>query len=331
MPDSASAPAPKIHDLLAEPGLAPVGSPQASAAMQATQQDARHLLALMVNGEIIAKAALWPETTHLLDGRKVGFIGGFQAKCAESGAAILAAACEKLREAGAELAVGPLDGSTWRAYRLATGSQGETPVPPFLLEPQNPDWYPTLWLNAGFSPLAEYYSSLVCELERADPKVGRARERLLTDGVTFHALDLDNWERELAEIHALSLIAFTPNFLYEPLPLEAFAAGYAKARALVDPQLVLLARRGGVLAGYCFCLPNPPMPGSVIVKTLAVLPGREFAGLGSVLLEETQGRAAELGYQCAIHALMHEGNRSRNLSSKYGEVFRTYALYAQPL
>ena len=279
--------------------------------------------------EIFAQAALWLETQHLLDGKSVGFIGAFSALDEDSAREVLQTAEDKLSMAGAEWAVGPIDGSTWRSYRFLTGSEGN--IPPFLMEPANPDWYPKVWESAGYKPVAEYYSSFVTDLRHRDEQVVRAAERLAAAGVTFEPLNLERWEAELAEIHELSLIAFTPNFLYEPLPLEHFAASYAKARALVKPELVLLARQEGKLVGYCFCLPNPYLASSVIVKTLAVLPGRGLAGLGAVLLEEVQHRAADLGFASAIHALMHENNRSRNLSMRYGKPFRTYALYGKEL
>jgi hypothetical protein len=46
---------------------------------------------------------------------------------------------------------------------------------------------------------------------------------------------------------------------------------------------------------------------------------------------EVQQRAAALGYTRAVHALMHEQNVSRNISRRYAETIRRYALFAKRL
>ena len=51
----------------------------------------------------------------------------------------------------------------------------------------------------------------------------------------------------------------------------------------------------------------------------------------SLLVAEVQQRAARLGYARAIHALMHESNVSRNISRRYAQTIRRYALFAKRL
>jgi GNAT superfamily N-acetyltransferase len=70
---------------------------------------------------------------------------------------------------------------------------------------------------------------------------------------------------------------------------------------------------------------------TAIVKTLAVLPQRRFAGLGSHLLAANRRAARGLGYRRLIHALMHESNKSRSISARYASVFRHYTLFAKQL
>lgn len=70
---------------------------------------------------------------------------------------------------------------------------------------------------------------------------------------------------------------------------------------------------------------------TVIIKTVAVLPGRAYAGLGNVLVARVQAIAYALGYRRAIHALMHDSNNSRNLSDRYARSIRRYTLYARKL
>ena len=68
----------------------------------------------------------------------------------------------------------------------------------------------------------------------------------------------------------------------------------------------------------------------VVVKTCAVLPGRRFAGLGTVLLDCVERNAQSAGFGYAIHALMHERNLSVN-GARDAQVIRRYALFSRSL
>ena len=89
--------------------------------------------------------------------------------------------------------------------------------------------------------------------------------------------------------------------------------------------------------GFVFALPDLMQKrrgetlDTVIVKTVAVLPGRRQAGLGSVLVALAHDGARRLGYRRSIHALMHESNQSLNLSAHYARPFRRYTLFAKEL
>jgi GNAT superfamily N-acetyltransferase len=280
------------------------------------------------------EALLWWRQVPALPGETLGVIGGF---CAESEAAageVLAGAAERLRAAGCTRAVGPMDGNTWRRYRLVTDIGTE---PPFFLEPANPPEWPAWWRQAGFTPLAEYYSSATRDLAARDLRLVGVTARLAAAGVVIRPLAGARFEEELGGIYDVSVASFRDNFLYTPLPREEFFAQYRAVQARVQPELVLLATQAGRTVGYVFALPDwaqaqrgEPVT-TMIVKTLAVLPGRAFAGLGAWLLDEVQAAGARLGFGRAIHALMHETNKSRNLSAHTAETIRRYTLYSRRL
>ncbi|HEX2099923.1 MAG TPA: GNAT family N-acetyltransferase, partial [Candidatus Synoicihabitans sp.] len=127
------------------------------------------------------------------------------------------------------------------------------------------------------------------------------------------------------------------NYLYTPLPREAFIAQYRAVQARVRPELVLLAEHAGRAVGYVFAVPDLAQAqrgepvSTFIVKTLAVLPGRTYAGLGALLLAAVHDAARGLRFQRVIHALMHENNRSRNLSAHYAQTIRRYTLFSRVL
>jgi len=281
-----------------------------------------------------AEASLWWTHVPALSGERLGVIGGFAATGSVAARRILARAEGELRERGCSLAIGPMDGNTWRSYRFVTEAGAE---PPFFLEPANPPEWPASWRLNRFEPLAEYYSSATDDLTTRDPRLDAAAARMACAGIAIRALDPAHFEEELARIYEVSVVAFQDNYLYTPLPMEAFFAQYRAIRGRVKPELVLLAEQAGSPVGYVFAMPDyaqaqraEPVT-TVIVKTLAVLPVRSNAGLGALLLGKVHEAALALGFTRAIHALMHETNKSRNLSARYARTIRRYTLFAKRL
>lgn len=293
-----------------------------------------HWLRLDADGAPTARVSLWwtsapPHATH-----RLGVIGHYAATDERSGTELLHHAAARLAERGCTLAVGPMDGNTWRRYRLVTERGAE---PTFFLEPDNPSEWPVHWTGAGFTALASYFSALNPDLTHEDTQVARAGERLSRIGVRLRPLDTTNLDADLRRIYAVSARAFTANFLYTPLPEADFLAQYSALRERMRPELTLLAELDGEAVGYVFTLPDWQQAArgeavdTAIVKTVAVLPERRCAGLGAWLVAETQRAARALGYRRAIHALMHESNNSLNLSGRYATPFRRYTLFGKEL
>ena len=277
-----------------------------------------------------ASASLWWTRVPPWPGEKLGVVGRFEASDREVAIELLERARFRLIAAGCTLAIGPMDGNTWRSYRFVSDAGRE---PPFFLEPSNPEAWPRWWSEAGFAPVAEYTSTITEDLAHQDNRIESASRRLERAGVTLRPLLVEEFDRELARIHTVSLAAFRHNFLYTPISTEAFVGQYQPLRERVQPELVLLAEAAGEPVGYVFGVPDfaqaqrgEPVT-QFIVKTLAVLPGRAFAGLGAVLLARVHEHGRQLGYRRVIHALMHESNSSRNLSAHYARTIRRYTLY----
>jgi GNAT superfamily N-acetyltransferase len=269
-----------------------------------------------------------------LPGERVGVIGGFAATSSETAGRVLSFAEAELKVRGCTLAVGPMDGNTWRRYRFVTDAGTE---PPFFMEPTNPPEWPAWWRTAGFEPLAEYYSSATEDLTTRDPRLDGAAARMAAAGISIRPLDPARFEEDLTRIYDVSVVSFQDNYLYTPLPREDFFVQYRAIQERVKPELVLLAEQAAKPVGYVFAVPDyaqaqrgEPVT-TVIVKTLAVLPSRANAGLGALLLGRVHEAAESLGFTRAIHALMHETNKSRNLSARYAQTIRRYTLFAKRL
>ena len=294
----------------------------------------RHLLTLNDRDQLTARASCWWSATPAIAGQRVGLVGHYAAADGASADQVLGAACAALADAGCTLAIGPMDGNTWRRYRWIVERGDE---PPFFLEPDNPDSAPAEFVRAGFEILATYTSAISDDSSIEDPRLAAAESRLSARGVRIRPLDRQRARDELRAVYRLSLDAFSGNYLYTPIGEDEFLQQNEKALPFVDPDLVLLAERDAALVGYLFGIPDVLERArgerieTFIVKTVAVASGSGHAGLGSLLVGRAQQLARAKGYGRVIHALMHDRNVSRNISRRYARTMRRYALYSRRL
>lgn len=255
--------------------------------------------------------------------RSAGLLGHYEASGPEAGVALLRQGCARLAELGAALAVGPMNGSTWRRYRLSLPGPAAFPG-----EPENQPRYAADFEAAGFRALERYES-------RSADLNGPGGGAQLPEAVRRHwdgrsrPLDLGRFEAELALIYALSIQAFDSAVLYTPIGKEAFLAQYRPLKTLYDPDLVRLVEDGhGALRGYMVSYAHQ---GRVILKTLACRPDSRGRGLGPWLICEAERIGRAKGCSQAIHALMHQDNRSASISRRWTQAWRSYVLFARDL
>ena len=297
-----------------------------------------HLCAVGTGAELRAHCSLWWRHTPDFEGRRAGAIGHFASADEEASAALIKYATTRLRDEGCILAVGPMDGNTWRRYRFVTDNgSGEQVELPFFLEPANPPEWPQQFVRAGFTPLAEYYSALNDDLSRADRRLHAIAERLEKAGVHVRSAAGSEMLDQLKRIYAVSRVSFTHNFLYTELPEADFLAQYTPMLPRIRPELILLAEREGELVGYLFGVPDFAQAArgqaidTFLIKTVAILPEPSLRGLGGLLVGLAHEAGQRLGFKRCIHALMHEDNVSRNISNHYAVTMRRYTLFSREL
>jgi GNAT superfamily N-acetyltransferase len=292
-----------------------------------------HLCALGESGDAQARCSLWWKETPKHEQDRVGTIGHYAAASDAAAKAMLKGAEKYLRQAGCTLAIGPMNGNTWRSYRHVT-EQGDRP--PFFLEPTNPPEWPAQFVEAGFVSIASYFSAINCDLSQTDSRTESSEHRMADAGVTIRSAHA-NLREELRGIYRVSRIAFQKNFLYTELPESDFAAMYEPVLPRTRPELVLIAEREGQCVGYLFAIPDLAQAArgesidTFIIKTVAILPEPELRGLGSLLVARTQQVGHSLGFRQCIHALMFENNISLNISRHYASIMRKYVLYSKDL
>lgn len=252
------------------------------------------------------------------DGRPAATIGEVKITEATAGAALFAQALMLIRDSGLDRVLGPMAGNTWHSYRLVSESDG---TPPFMMEPPQDALAAAAFAEAGFTPVARYFSArLPLDKVAHTPPPQTTAFRIETwDGTDPDAL--------FREVYALSVTAFAGNAFYTPVTEAAFLDLYRPMVPLMKPELILFARRpDGSLAGYLFAVPDysaGPETKTAILKTYASLE----PGAGRHLVHACNSAARDQGYHTIIHALIHDDNRSAERSRmERAMIFRRYDL-----
>ena len=141
-----------------------------------------HVCVLSQEGLAQARCSVWWTNVSPYRQHRVGVIGHYAATNDETAAAVLAAALEQLRKAGCTIALGPMNGTTWRSYRFVTERGGQ---PAFFLEPTNPEQWPRQFERVGFSSLASYFSALNDDVSRPDPRLDEMKKKIAAAGITI--------------------------------------------------------------------------------------------------------------------------------------------------
>lgn len=323
------------------------GLPRVELCMLYRQMPDAFLMYIEPGGVARARCALWWSNTPDYQYADVGLVGHYYANDSEAACAVLETALHVLAQQGCTLAVGPVDGSMWETHRLVTASSDELP---FLLEPGHPAHFAAHFFNMGFDVLATYTSALVPDLAAAVPtRVARRTARwarlATTEGITLRHLtaaeveDPRRMHALLQRVLQLSLDAFAANLLYTPITETAFFLIYGGLlnRVALVPELIWVAEQNHDLVGVVFALPDGLQPhhgavvDTVVLRTLAVSRAFMGMGLGGLLVDCAQAQALALGYRRAIHALMPDGSRARDIDAANKLPIRQYALFARPL
>ncbi|MFZ5553346.1 MAG: hypothetical protein ACOZCO_09540 [Bacteroidota bacterium] len=222
--------------------------------------------------------------------------------------------------------IGPMNGSTWNAYRFCVEKTGN----PFFLEPDQPDWYPEQFHLSGFDILADYISSRQTLLHPMDERTKNRKAELENENIEFRKFRKNNFYEEINKLYPLCIKTFSENFLYTPLSETEFLALYEPLLSVMNENIIFIAEDNGQPAGFIFGLDdllNKNQKG-LIVKTLARDNNEKYKGIANVLSGLITQYAFENNYSYLIHALMIENNASVKVSSNYhGNISSRYRLY----
>jgi len=284
---------------------------------------------LTVNNVPKARYALYNNPDLFYKGKKVICIGSYE--CVEDdniSKEILNHAYSKAKKLGAEIIIGPMEGSTWANYRFSLSND----IPNFFTEPFHHIYYNKQFTNIGFKLIEKYFSNSIKDLPYDDDFINIIGKKLKDKGLIVRNLDVTDLKNELYNIGAFTIEAFKKNLLYTPLKPEEFVAKYYKLKEYLVPELIFIAEDfNKVIHGIYFGIPDyfDSESKTVIIKSIA----RKFdtpykKDIINLLMHKFRKQINISGFENEIHAFMHFNNSSRTVSERYeGKPFKTYGLY----
>ncbi len=248
----------------------------------------------------------------------------------EAAKTLLNSAFEIAKEKDYTYIIGPMNGSTWKAYRFIDSQTN----PLFFTENLHQHYYSQQFEANGFGAISHYLSQVDTDL--AFGKYLYLKERFDQQQINIRSIDMNNLEKELLLLYDLCSEVFVHNFLYTPISSKDFLNLYLLLMPILNPDLIILAEDTvtGKLAGFIFAIPDlfDASKQSIIIKTLARNPARKYAGITQLLCDMIVQYASQNHITKLYHAFMHVQNKSVNVSAKFsGNDFRHYTLFGKAL
>ena len=219
--------------------------------------DVKMFLASDDTGATLGRIAAIVNRRHIeLHGEKAGFFGLFECRNDPAAAAALfAAAARFLKPRGITLLRGPANMSVNHEVGLLVDGYD---LPPAIMMPYNPRYYPALVEANGFQKAMDLYAYY-----------GDARELEIPERVTrgveicrrrykfrVRPLDMRRFDEEMRRVHAVYTRAWERNWGAVAMTQKEFDHLAAQLKAIVDPDLCLIAEIGDQVAGFSLALPD---------------------------------------------------------------------------
>lgn len=265
-----------------------------------------------------------------------GYVGFFEVdldhrNVSKVSSLLLRTASEWLRVLGVTEAYGPLTFNTWFPYRFRLPSAGQDSSPLFSWEPVNPPEYVSLWIDFGFEEVERYHSQGLSGLQEFAELTRPAFEKATAKGYSFRSFNAERvLEVEVPLLYKFSMEGFKQNFLFEPIPFEAFRqlyvplakkANLSLANFVLDPE--------GKEQGFFFCFPDQ---GYLVMKTTTVSEASRGLGLSNALMHVNALNALKQGCDKFIPALVRAGAQSESYGKKSSALWKhEYALFRRSL
>jgi GNAT superfamily N-acetyltransferase len=234
-------------------------------------------------------------------------------------------------------------------------------APPMVMMAYDPRYYPALFEGNGFSKVKDLWAYELSSSVPPPEKVTRVAEKIRQrEGVRVRSVNMKDFEGEVRRIKDIYNAAWEKNWGFVPMTEAEFDHMARDMKALVVPELLLLAEVGGQPVAFSMTLPDANvalkaangrltscgLPIGLVklllasrrikrlrLVTLGIREGFRRRGLDAILYLETLRTARRLGYTGGEISWTLEDNHlvNRAIESMGGRKYKTYRVYSRAL
>jgi GNAT superfamily N-acetyltransferase len=312
------------------------------------------------DGQVVGRiAAVKDPRYNAYHGTTYGFFGLFE--CVnEPGVArgLLDAASTWLRARGFTSVLGPASFSSNYEFGMLVEGYDSSPA---VMMPYNPGYYPGLLEACGFHKAKDLWAFELSASATPPEKVVRIAEKMRKrEGITVRPVRMKELSKEIALIKDIYNAAWERNWGFVPMTDHEFDHLARELKAIVEPELVLIAEVKGEPVAFSMTLPDAnfalkaaggrltryglPIGLAKLVLasrridrlrliTLGIKEGYRRRGLDAILYLDTLRTAHRLGYRGGEISWTLEDNQlvNRAIESMGGQRSKTYRGYERAL
>jgi GNAT superfamily N-acetyltransferase len=229
---------------------------------------------------------------------------------------------------------------------------------PSVMMPYNPPYYLRLYEAAGLVPVRTLKAFYIRRDVNAPERMFKIADRVRrVTGLTVRPIRLDRLEDELPILHKLYNATLDRNWGFVPLSLADLQFAASDLKAIVDPELVMIAEKDGVPAGFSVTIPNineflwegrnlpvwlrpvhflwrlkTRRPKIARLAILGVAPEFRGRGVAALFYVETLRRGGAK-FEAGELSWVEENNEEiiKGITLMGGEVYKTYRIYERPI
>ncbi len=188
-------------------------------------------------------------------GDKVGFFGFFDFINDENVArGLLDAARKEIERRGLTHLRGPYSPTVNDEVGLLVEGFESSPM---VMMPYNPPYYLEMYEKLGLQSARDLHAYYISGQHQAPERMLKIAERVKrSTGLTLRPFNKKNADHDLRIIQTLYNETLSRNWGFVPITYEDMQAAAADLMAIVDPELVMIAEKEGVPAGFSMVIPN---------------------------------------------------------------------------
>lgn len=308
------------------------------------------------DGKVVGRIGAIVNDNHNQEhNENIGFFGFFECVNEQAVAdGLFDAAAAWLKTQGVTAMRGPANPSVNDEYGLLVDGFDRSPM---VMMPYNPPYYADLIEKHGFQKAKDLYAywldarTVFTDKLKRVARIVREREDLM-----IRTLDMKNFANEVKAIRELYSRGWARNWGEVPMTDEEFNYAAGDLKAVVDPDIVIIAEVKGKPVGFGMTLPDINqiliknrkgrlIPGvlrllfqkklmnQVRIVILGVLPEYLNSGIGGLLFYETGVRCVAKGYPIGEASWVLEDNMMMNRGAQLmnGVIDKRYRIYQLPL